>query len=109
MDDTLKRLLDVESAAERQVQEAKERREALTREALAESRAAQQRFSDRAAEIHSNFKERAVERAEQGVAELQRRYDERTRELRQMADENEAEAVAAALRLITTTAGRGER
>ena len=100
MDDTLKRLLDSELRAEQVVQEAKVRREEITRQALEEARHAEQRFSARVGEIHGAFVDKARARAEQTVAELQRRYDERSQELRKSAEERESEAVEAALALL---------
>jgi vacuolar-type H+-ATPase subunit H len=100
MDDTLKRLLDAELRAEQVVQEAKVRREEITRQALEEARHAEQRFSARVGEIHASFVDKARARADQTVAELQRRYDERSQELRQSAEARETEAVEAALALL---------
>jgi hypothetical protein len=100
MDDTLKRLLDAELRAEQVVQEAKVRREEITRQALDDARHAEQRFSLRVGEIHGSFVEKARARADQTVAELKRRYDERSQELRKSAEEREAEAVEAALAML---------
>jgi vacuolar-type H+-ATPase subunit H len=100
MDDTLKRLLETELRAEQIVEEARGRREEITRQALEEARHAEQRFNSRIGEIHGAFIDKARARAEQTIAELQRRYDERSKELRQSAEEREIEAVEAALALL---------
>ncbi len=100
MDDTLKRLIEAESQAERMVQEAKMKREDITRKALDEARHAEQRFTDRVPELYASFLEKAEARAEQTVHELQRRYDERNKALRAMAEARENEAIEAALRQL---------
>lgn len=100
MDDTLKRLLDAEMEAERRVQEAKQKREEITRKALEEARRAEQRFEERRSDIGGAFLEKAESRARQSIAELQRRYDEHNRELREMAEVNEEAAVEAALGVL---------
>ena len=100
MDDTLKRLLDTELRAGDVVQEAKAKREEITHQALEEARRAEERFRARVGELHATFVEKARGRAEQTIAELQRRYDERSKELRQGAEAREADAVDAALGLM---------
>lgn len=100
MDDTLKRLLDAELRAEQVVQEAKTKREEITRQALEEARHAEQRFRSRVNELHGAFVDKAKARAEQTTAELQRRYDERSKELRKSAETRENDAVEAALTLL---------
>ncbi len=100
MDDTLKRLIEAESRAEQMVQEAKLKREEVTRKALDEARHAEQRFADRVPELHASFLEKAEARAEQTIHELQRRYDERNKALRAMAETREQEAIEAALQRL---------
>ncbi len=100
MDDTLKRLLDAERRAEGTVREGKAKREAITRKALKEAHHTERQFTARIPEIQASFLEKAEARASQTIAELQRRYDERNKELRQMAEEHEQEAAEAALALI---------
>lgn len=101
MDNTLQRLLDAESAAEKLVEEARAKRAAITRQAVEESRRAERRFTDRASEIHDSFLGKARERANQSIAELQRRYDERTNELRKAAAAREEDAVEALFEALT--------
>ncbi len=104
MDDTLKRLIEAETKAEQLVQEARLKREEVTRKALEESRHAEQRFADRVPELHASFLDKAEARAEQTVKELQRRYDERNKALRSMADAREREAIEAALKELLEVA-----
>ena len=100
VDDTLKRLIEAEKRAEQVVQEAKRKREEITRPALEEARHSEQQFKDRVPELHASFIEKAESRAEQTVAELRRRYDERGKELRRMAEEHDREAADAALQRL---------
>ncbi|RCX26589.1 ATPase [Thioalbus denitrificans] len=100
MEDTLKRLLDAEVHAEKLVQEADAERERLIRQALADARAAEEQFDARIPELHAAFVSKAEGRAEQTVSELKRRYAERSRYLRSLAEEREAVAVEAVLDLI---------
>jgi L-lactate utilization protein LutC len=100
MDDTLKRLLEAELRAEQVVADAKAKREEITRQALEEARHAEHRFGTRVVDIHGAFIDKAKARAEQTIAELQRRYDERSKDLRESAEEREADAVEAALALL---------
>ena len=78
----------------------KAKREEITHQALEEARRAEERFRARVGELHATFVEKARGRAEQTIAELQRRYDERSKELRQGAEAREADAVDAALGLL---------
>ena len=100
MDKTLNRLLAAELEAERLVEAALAEKERMTSEALGEAHVAEERFSARTAEIHAAFMDRARDRAAQTVAELQRRYDERNKALRNMAEEHEIGATDAAMGLL---------
>ena len=100
MDETLKRLLEAETQSEQIVEEAKAKREEITRQALAEARRAEQRFNERVPDLHGSFVEKAEARAAQSISELQRRYDERNQALRSMAQEHESDATDAALALL---------
>ena len=104
MDNTLKRLIEAESRAEQLVEEAKLKREEVTRKALEEARHAEQRFTDRVPELYASFLEKAEARAEQTIHELQRRYDERNKALRALAETREQEAIEAALQRLLDTA-----
>jgi V/A-type H+-transporting ATPase subunit G/H len=100
MDETLNRLLAAELEAERLVEEALAKKEQLTSEALADARRAEERFTARVPEIHGAFLDRAEGRASQTISELQRRYDERAKALRDMAETHGSEAVEAALSVL---------
>lgn len=102
MDDMLKRLLEVELRAEKLVEEAKARREEITRQALEDARRAEDRFSARIPEIRGAFMEKAQGRATQTIRELQRRYDERNKELRLMGEQHERDAIEAAVAIIVS-------
>lgn len=100
MDDTLRRLLDAELRAERIAQEAEREQELTIQAALREASAEDQRFTASIPDLHRGFIRRAEQRAEQTVAELKRRYDERHAQLRDMAEKGEQEALEAAFALL---------
>jgi vacuolar-type H+-ATPase subunit E/Vma4 len=100
MDDTLKRLLEAETRAEKIAQEAEQERERIIEAAIADARSEDQRFSARIPDLHRSFIRKAEDRAEQTVAELKRRYDERHVQLRNMAEEREQEALDTAFALL---------
>jgi vacuolar-type H+-ATPase subunit H len=104
VDDTLQRLLDAEARAEKIAQQADADRERLIQGALMEARAEEQRFTNRIPELHASFVEKAESRAEQTVAELKRRYDERHAQLRSLAEEREDEVLDAAFALLVDPA-----
>lgn len=103
MENTIKQLLDAEVRAEKLVDEAKTERKHIVDQALSDIRYEEKQFEDRLPELHADFLEKAQNRAEQTVGELQRRYQERTQQLSEMAKQHEAEALEAALRLLTVT------
>lgn len=100
MDSNLQRLLDAEMRAEKIAQQAEAERERIIQGALKEARAEEERFEARVPELHGSFIEKAEHRAEQTVAELKKRYDERHAQLRNLADEREDEALEAAFTLL---------
>jgi V/A-type H+-transporting ATPase subunit G/H len=100
MDDTLQRLLDAEVRAEKIAQQADVERERMIQGALMEARTEEERFEARIPDLHASFVEKAESRAEQTVAELKRRYDERHAQLRSLADEREDDALDAAFALL---------
>lgn len=97
MEDTLKRLLDAEVHAEKLVQEADGERERIMRQALADARAAEAQFEARIPELRAAFVSKSEGRAEQTVSELKRRYAERSKYLRALAEEREAAAIEVVL------------
>lgn len=100
MEDTLKRLLAAEMQAEERVSTAETEREHLVEQALADARAAEAQFEARLPELRGAFLNKAEARATQAIQELERRYAERSRQLREMADQREREALRAALDLM---------
>lgn len=100
MDDTLQRLLDAEMRAEKIAQQAEADRERMIQGALSEARSEEERFESRVPELHKSFIEKAEARAEQTVAELKKRYDERHAQLRNLAEQREEEALEAAFAFL---------
>lgn len=103
MDDTLKRLLDAEMKAEKLALEAEQEQERIIQSAIRDARAEDERFTTRIPDLHRGFIDKAEERAEQTVAELKRRYEERHVQLRESAEEREQEALEAAFALLLDT------
>jgi len=100
MDNTLQRLLDAEVRAERIAQLAEAEQEKIIQDALAEAHAQEDRFRASIPELHRSFIDKAEERAEQTVAELKRRYDERHTQLRDLAEQHEDQALQAAFKVL---------
>jgi V/A-type H+/Na+-transporting ATPase subunit G/H len=97
MEDPLKRLLEAEARAQGIIDAASSDRQRILDDALAAARDAEARFETGRADLRAPFLRDAHGRAEQAVAELTRKYDERQRALRDMAGRHEQEAVDAAL------------
>jgi vacuolar-type H+-ATPase subunit H len=100
MSDQLQRLLEAESRAQALIDSASRQRQRLIDEALAAAREATARFEAGRGNLRTPFLNDAGGRAEQAVAELTRKYEERQRTLRELASSHEAEAVEAALSLL---------
>lgn len=100
MDDALKRLLDAEARAREVIDAASQERQRMLDEALAAANDAQARFEQDRVQLRAPFLAEARSRADQSVAELSRKYEERQKGLREMASRHEEEAVRAALELI---------
>jgi hypothetical protein len=100
MDDTLQRLLEAEVRAERIAQQAEADQESVIQAALMEARAEEERFNARIPDLHRSFIKKSEERAEQTIAELKRRYDERHVQLRNLAEQREEEALEAAFEVL---------
>ncbi|AGA90282.1 hypothetical protein Thimo_1493 [Thioflavicoccus mobilis 8321] len=100
MDTTLQRLLDAEMRAERIAQQAEAEQEKIVQAAVKEARAEEERLTARIPELHRTQIDKAQERAEQTVAELKRRYDERHARLRDMAEQHEEDALEAAFQIL---------
>ena len=93
MDDTLQHLLAAENAASQLVEKAQTDSEQLVQTALHEARQQEERFAARVPELHASFLEKSDQRAQQTVAEMERRFQERLTQLRDAAEAHE-EAVA---------------
>jgi V/A-type H+/Na+-transporting ATPase subunit G/H len=100
MEDSLRRLLDAESNAEKIARQAEEARDALIQNALNEARVEEQRFEARVPELHHAFIEKGESRAEQTIKELRRRYEERHERLRSVSGEHQDDALGAAMELL---------
>jgi V/A-type H+/Na+-transporting ATPase subunit G/H len=100
VDDTLQRLLDAEVRAEKIAQQAEAEQEQVIQGALHEARAEDDRFTARIPDLHRAYISKAQERADQTVAELRRRYEERHVQLRNQAEQREEEALAAAFQVL---------
>jgi vacuolar-type H+-ATPase subunit H len=100
MDDPLKRLLEAEARAQAIIDAAGKERQRMLDAALASVHEAEARFEAGRADLRAPFLKEAHSRADQAVAELTRKYEERQRNLRAMASRHEQEAVDAALSLL---------
>lgn len=100
MDDSLYDLLNVEKQAEQIVLDGEEEREHIRHKALDDADAALRQFNARLPELHQSFLDKANERAEQSIAELKVRYNERNRELRLLAQQHEKQALSDALDML---------
>jgi len=103
MEDILKELLDTELQAEALVKEASLRHEKLIKQAQADARTEEERFSSRIPELQKSSLDKVDERVSQTVTELRGRYDQRKQSLKKIAEEREPGAIEAALALITDT------
>lgn len=100
MEDTLQRLLAAELRAEKIASQAEEEQARLIQQAMADAKAENERFTARIPDLHRAFIAKAEERAEQNIAELRRRYDERHVLLRDQAEQREDEALEAAFHVL---------
>lgn len=98
MEDTLKHLLAAESAASHLVEKAQAESERLVQAATYEARQQEERFEARVPEMHASFLEKSDQRAQQTVAEMERRFQERLAQLRDAAETHEESALEAAFR-----------
>lgn len=105
MDDTLKRLLAAENAASALVEKAQADSEQLILTANQEARQQEARFEARIPELHTSFVEKSDQRAQQTIAEMERRFEERLVGLRDAAETHEEAALDAAFRELL---GKGD-
>ncbi len=100
METTLKRLLTVETESEQLVAKANAERERIIQQALEDSHQKEQQFQNRVPELHTHWLEKAQVRAQQTIAELQKRYAERKARLQSLAEENQQLALEAAVQVF---------
>lgn len=101
-EDVLERLLEAERKAEAVVENAKTEQSRIVEEAHREARSIEQSFEARVPEIRALWLKKAEDRAEQTVRELGRRFQERQKELRRLAEGHEDEAIRAVVALLTS-------
>jgi V/A-type H+/Na+-transporting ATPase subunit G/H len=100
MKEIIDQLLDAEAQAESIVEEARRQRQVLINEAQEKATLAEQQFGANRDHLRAPFLKEAESRANEVVAELNRKYLERQRSIRELAAQHESEAVAAAVALI---------
>ncbi len=103
MTNVLQRLLNAELKAQEIVDSAKKERDRLVYEARDEVKRAEQRFEVRVPEIHSSFTNKAKERAQTQINELERRYQERREHLIEISEQYQQQAINDVLDLILNT------
>lgn len=109
VDDALKRLLAVEDAAGDLVRKAEQDSERLIEAALREANQQEERFDARVPELRASFIDKADQRAEQTVSEMERRFEETLVQLREAADLHEAAALDRAFAVLMQGGDRGAR
>jgi vacuolar-type H+-ATPase subunit H len=107
VDDALKRLLAAEDAASELVNKAQTDSERLIQSALQEANQQEERFQSRIPELHTSFVEKSDQRANQTVAEMERRFDERLVQLREAAEQHEDTALEAAFAALLRSGEAG--
>ncbi len=100
MEDTLKRLLEVEAQAENMVSKANVEKEQIIQQSLQEAQTIEKTFEQKIPELQANFLDKAEIRAQQSIIELQKRYEEKKGHLQNLADKNQARALEAAVQLL---------
>jgi V/A-type H+-transporting ATPase subunit G/H len=100
MEESLQRLLDAETKAQEIHSKAEAAREHIIQRALQEAKAKEEHFEARIPELHKGFMEKADSRAEQTVAELKKRFNERHAQLREYAEVREHDALEAAFAVL---------
>ena len=93
MSDSLKDLLEAEKQAEAIVTRGEQERDLIVQKSLDDAREMEQQFEARLPEMQRSFIEKARLRAEQTIAEMKLRYDERNKTLRELAAQHEKEAL----------------
>lgn len=100
MEDPLKRLLETEAQARQIIARAGMARQQVMDETLAALAEARLNFETQRAGLKAPFMREAQRRADQNVVELTHKYQERHRQLRELAAQHEAETITAAMDLL---------
>ncbi len=100
MGDSLKDLLEAEKEAEAIVAKGEQERDRIVQKSLEDARDLEQQFLARLPEMQQSFLDKAEQRAEQTIAEMKLRYDERNKRLRELAKKHEREALDHAIDCI---------
>ncbi|MBI1173860.1 MAG: ATPase [Sideroxydans sp.] len=102
VDESLKRLLDAEAKAELIISSADTERQQAIEQARHDAHEAEQQHAVRVSEIHASFLAQAEQRAKQTIAELKRRYSERSAALQRTAEQRRQQSLATAIALLTS-------
>lgn len=100
MEDTLKRLLSVEIEAEQLVEKKQAEREQIIQQALEQAHKAEQDFQATIPKLQASYLETAAQRAEQSIVALKKQYEDKQEYLRKLAEENQQQALEAAVQLL---------
>jgi len=103
MGDSLKELLEAETEAEAIVTSGEVERDKIIQKSLDDAFDMEKQFKARLPEMQQSFIDKAQQRAEQTIAEMKLRYDERNKMLRKLAGKHEKEALQRAIALILDT------
>jgi len=99
-DQNFQTLLAAENDAERIIDEARAHRDQLLKDALEQTHQQEARFEKRIPEIREAALHRAVQHADQVISDYQHRHDERSIELRELAEQREGEALDISFQLF---------
>jgi V/A-type H+/Na+-transporting ATPase subunit G/H len=100
MEELLKRLLEAERQAEAEVRQASAERERLIQEALRQAREAEEQFTKGLPLLRAPYTKQALDHAEAAIAELNKKHEERKRQLRDLAEQREQSAIEAAVGIL---------
>lgn len=106
LDQTLKRLLDAEDRARSLVDEAQAEQARILDEAREQAREDERQFEKRMEALRTSLASQAEQEAERHIGELQRRFDERSRELRNLAVAHHEAAIDLAISVVVGTERR---
>ncbi len=100
MEATLQRLLDAERKAQQLVDLASLERDRILQGALADASAASDRLTARIPDIQTSLTAKAQERANQSIAEMQRRHADHLALIHQSSKTRREEAMLAAMTML---------